>query len=88
MKNLTKNPFFFVGIIHAIFALVVEGFLPSWQKIHYNFAGFIVIFAVILLFVKKYRYIGKGFLIGLFGTLVLVTFSGLFVTMILSLVSK
>lgn len=80
--------FLIAGIVIALAnALLLFLNLPVVGALN-QVTGITILIAIILLFIKKYRYIGKKYLLGLIGTLIAGVVVGFVLTLILVAIKK
>lgn len=79
-----------VGVVLAIGTLAIPFLgVPNFFMVHFVLADTILFWtAVILLFTKQYRLMGRKYLVGFFGSLVAIVFLSFAVGVILSLISQ
>ena len=76
------TPFLIAGVVIAIINIALKGLKVPFTGIVSQITGMSIFIALILVFLKEYRNIGRKYLIGIFGTLI----GGMIIGFILTLV--
>jgi hypothetical protein len=89
-QNLKQKgtPFLIAGILIAILNVALKGLKLPFADIISQITGISIFIAIILLFLKEYRHIGKKYLIGIFGTLIGTVVFGFILTLIVAAMKK
>lgn len=89
-ENIKKkgNYFLIAGIVVAIISAALNGLKLPFYEIFSQITGVSIFIALILLFLKDYRYIGKKYLLGIFGTLIGAMILSFIVVLIIGIIKK
>lgn len=77
-----------IGVSMALINIIINLLLPIGQNIFSLITGFSILIAIIFLFIKDIRYIGKKYLLGFFGTALGIAIVGFVGLLIIGFIKK